>query len=432
MAKVIFKDKKNILSLNVSKKNKLFIVDNIEDISDIKIKDLMQSTRIVSWSDIIRKKFSLPPVEPKNLKKTIDLQLAFNYPQSKTKGLYSLNYATDKRSLEGLILGYPYLEDIPVKNVVIEQIALYALANHFSDIPENKPSLIVAYFNNILYTIALENSNEIGLIRKIVNPAKLPLEFKLSMQKSFLSNEKKMLEPEKIIIFSDNLEIDLLPDNISSKIDLIDINTILDMDTINQSKLDVFTALLCVGTSLTVNLSKPMKNWILTPAKADLGKVIKKIIPWTIPAIAILYGMWLYCDVWMLTDNIDILKSDLKKIEISFQKEQELETNVALLEDFFANVTPDLRSPQNWKNLIEAFTKSCPSGLKITRYYGELNKQIGISGETNRFETISDYMNVLKKCKFIKNLDLLSSRKQMKNNDSVKFQLTCNFELEEL
>ncbi len=69
MPKIIFENKNKFVSLDVLKKNKIFTVDNIEDLSNIKIKDLTKSTRIVSWTEITRKSFSLPPVESKKLKK---------------------------------------------------------------------------------------------------------------------------------------------------------------------------------------------------------------------------------------------------------------------------------------------------------------------------------------------------------------------------
>ncbi|NPA39127.1 MAG: PilN domain-containing protein [Thermodesulfobacteria bacterium] len=367
----------------------------------------------IPLKEIFLKNIVLPLVSKKELSKVVELQKNYHIPWQTEKTLARVRISNTSRDTILLLLAYQPNGLSQAGALIPLPISLLLWCLHLSLI-ENGKNHLIAFLDGEEVHIVVTQGTEVVFMRSLKKPVQLGLEMKFSAQAVYLQKERKVLLPDRIIVFS-STEQDLKEVFPESEVKYIKPTEVLIGDYTPEN-------FLTAGIALYNQHKKLVKDWNLIQKEGQWRRALLRGFIYTIPLWFAFLPLYYLGDT---TANLRVLRqleNRHRALAPLYRKVVKEEEEVRNLNTFVLNYNDQIHSPQEWLKILKILNDKKPDGVTIETFSGSLSGTILLGGKADSYEKVTQYLKALQKVKSFKELRLLFTQKE--EGGSVSFQMS--------
>ncbi|OGV77239.1 MAG: hypothetical protein A3K19_07030 [Lentisphaerae bacterium RIFOXYB12_FULL_65_16] len=379
----------------------------------------------VSLPDCTLVRTSLPLLKGNALRRAVELQNSFQFPQWGLTSVAGVHLAESPRSVEYLLCGFDAPRNLRPSRALPEPLAFAALADALGMVPETGTVLIVCAGATRLWTV-LVTDRQIGLMRDVARPADISLELRLSMQQAYLTPHPAMVSAERIVWFGETAVLDRLQESLRAIATVVPVEKLLE----SMPPGSVLSELLAAAGMVVAGKSGNwVASWYMEPRKDSVATVMRRVALWLLPLLAVLFAAYTGFEVWLEQQDIRRYNENIAQVQTGYAAVERLRQQYGNLMAFRQDAGRTMTSVSTWENVFAQLSEGRPDGVRLRTVNGNLEQRLTVLGEAEHFGQVAEYMKTLKGKALFGNLALRSSTDNSEGNRSrVSFAFEVDWE----
>jgi hypothetical protein len=361
----------------------------------------------------------------KELENAVKMQTAFHLPYEESSAFVRQQVKELSRNHGILLAALPRKKLSRPCAVLPDALGLYALAFLQELLAPGKKVLLVHVDQDEVTTVAVEG-HAIVFMRQFPEEDLLT-ELRLSTQSVYLQEERSFLEPESVVLFSEDAGgAERLTGIYAGTVTQLRPSQLLqgNIKKGTEAAFLIPAGLALCGTLLGLLHSqrKNIGSWNVFGNELHFRQRLQKGLLWSLPLWPLFLVLYLYADLHAQTSRLAGVQGRMHALSGKYQAAVDLEEELVAKEEFFKTFGPVMQSPESWFRLLDLLSKSRPSGVYLTGISGKTAGAVLVSGKAPDYPDVTDYMTKLSASGDFDNLMLVYT--QGRADEEVDFQLS--------